>query len=132
MVICCPGRINSQAHCDDSKGDQDISFSLFTTLLEDSIRYSTSNGAISSTREQWDLEINNILKLNNGLLKKNRLKALEGVKQLLEKENWRAAIINNQLEYWTSFHLDPEDDEMKKKEYCGIVIRYLRKTLRRP
>jgi uncharacterized protein (TIGR02646 family) len=132
MVICCPGRINSEAHCDDSKGDLDITFNLFKPLLEQSIKYLSKNGSIYSTNAIWNNEINNIIKLNNNLLRKNRLKALEGVQQLLEKENWRPAVISTQLEYWSSLHLDTTDNEMKRIEYCGIIIWYLQKTLRRP
>ena len=29
MVICCPGAINSDFHCDKSKGENNISFNLF-------------------------------------------------------------------------------------------------------
>jgi uncharacterized protein (TIGR02646 family) len=132
MVICCPGRINSEAHCDDSKGNLDITFNLFTPALENSIKYLSKNGSIYSTNETWNNEINNIVKLNNSLLRKNRLLVLQGVQQLLEKENWRPSIISAQLEYWSSLHLDTNDNEMKKNEYCGIVVWYLQKTLSRP
>lgn len=132
MVICCPGRINSEAHCDDSKGNQDISFNLFTPLLEESVKYLSKNGTIYSTNTTWDYEINNIVKLNNNLLRKNRLKALEGVQQLLEKDGWRKSSISEQLEYWSALHEDDTDEEMKRLEYCGIVIWYLKKALNKP
>lgn len=132
MVICCPGRINSEAHCDDSKGNLDITFNLFSPLLEQSIKYISKNGSIYSTNATWNNEINNVVKLNNSLLRKNRLKALEGVQQLLEKEGWRTSVITTQLEYWNSLHIDTTDNEMKRIEYCGIVIWYLQKALVRP
>ena len=132
MVICCPGKINSEAHCDDSKGNLDISFNLFTPNLEQSIKYFSKNGGIYSTNTTWNNEINNVVKLNNKLLRKNRLKALEGVQQLLEKENWKQGVILEQLDYWSSFHTDPVDNESKRPEYCGIIIWYLQKSLKRP
>jgi hypothetical protein len=92
----------------------------------------SKNGSIYSTNATWNNEINNEIKLNNSLLRKNRFKALEGVQQLLEKENWRTSIISNQLEYWSSLHLDVTDNEMKRVEYCGIILWYLRKSLNRP
>jgi len=124
MVVCCPGNINGSAHCDKSQGSNNVTLPLFNIQLQQSIRYSTLHGEIKSSNNVWDAEINNILSLNNPLLKYNRIQTLIGVRRVLEPLKWRKAKIREKLTQWTS--LDPNG---KLKPYCGIVIWYLRKKI---
>jgi len=125
MVICCPGYLNADAHCDKSKGKLSVTFSLFNNVFPDTISYSVKNGTISSGNTTWNKEINDMLNLNNSLLAYNRLYVLEGIKTVIEKKKWKKAKIEEKLEKW----LNPDADG-KLKPYCGIVIWYLQKKNR--
>ncbi len=125
MVICCPGLIDGTAHCDKSKDNLEISFNIFHPSLQNSISYSTKDGKIKSSNLVWDNEIENILKLNNSMLKVNRKDALDGVISILEKKKWRKAEISSKLDLWKT-----KNTNGKHKPYCGIVIWFLEKRLR--
>jgi uncharacterized protein (TIGR02646 family) len=124
MVVCCPGNLNGAFHCDTAKGDQDISFSPFSSSLQDSIRYSSKSGEISSSDENWDRELREVVKLNHNLLKANRLETLRGVIMALEQKQWRRNELRIKLDEWQRPHASG-----KKKPYCGIVIWFLKKKL---
>ena len=126
MVICCPGYINGEEHCDKSKDNSDISFNLFLPALQSSISYSSKDGSIKSSNQQWNDEISSILSLNNSMLKINRKDVLDGVIMALEKKKWRPAEISSKLESWKS-----KDTKGKMKPYCGIVIWFLERRLKR-
>lgn len=71
MVICCPGHIGTDDHCDRLKGAKDISFTPLDQQFINTIKYN-SDGTIISTNELYNTEINDILNLNTKLLKVNR------------------------------------------------------------
>lgn len=125
MVICCPGNINGEAHCDKSQGSADITLPIFNIQLQQSIIYSSYTGGIKSTNIAWHNTIDLLLNLNNPVLKFNRLQALNGVRQLLENKKWTKAQIQVKLDEWSN-----PNDKGKLKPYCGMVIWYLQKKLR--
>ena len=95
MVICCPGAIDGNFHCDKSKGNSDITFDLFQQRCMDTLSYGTGDGAIRSSNNTFDLEINEVLSLNNALLKRNRLMTLNGIIRQLKKKELLEAIPNS-------------------------------------
>ncbi len=125
MVVCCPGFINGNPHCDKSKDRASVTFSLFDNLFPNTIRYSIKNGTIISTNTTWNNEINDILNLNNAMLAYNRKYVLDGIKVVIDNKKWKKAKIEEKLEEWAKF-----DKNGKLKPYCGIVIWYLKKKLR--
>lgn len=125
MVVYCSGAINEDFHCDKSKKDKNISFTPFDDNFIDSIRYSSSDGKISSTNERWNKEINTTLNLNNSLLKENRLKVLYATIDYLGKERWTKSKLKKMLDNWSR-----KDEKGKFKPYCGIVIWFLNIKLR--
>jgi hypothetical protein len=124
MVICCPGNINGEAHCDKSQGSTDIRLPMFNIQLQKSIEYSSHTGEIKSKDNVWHYSMDKTLNLNNILLKYNRLYALNGVQQILEDKKWTKAQIQEKLDEWSNLN------NGKLKPYCGIVIWYLEKKLR--
>jgi uncharacterized protein (TIGR02646 family) len=126
MIICCPGAINTDIHCDKKKGDSNISFNIFDENFIDTIFYKTKNGIMESSNLQWNEDINEVLNLNNELLKQNRKAVIEGIVEVLGKNVWSEAQLSSQLIKWKSF-----DKEHKLKEYCGIVIWYLTQKTRK-
>lgn len=125
MVICCPGAISKEFHCDKLKGEQDITFSLFDDSFIPTLKYSTKSGSIESANPIWNKEINSILNLNNEILKANRLETLNGVICSLRGKEWTSSDIRKKLEEW-----DNKDKKDKLKPYCGIVVWFLNKKLK--
>ena len=122
MAICCPGNLNDEPHCDKLKGRNSVSFNLHTAALQQSIRYASLDGAISSSNDTWNKEMNELLNLNHGLLKANRKEALSGVIEFLNAAGWTTQAINAKLNQWRQ-----RNTEGKYYEFCGIVIWYLEK-----
>lgn len=125
MVICCPGNIDGNAHCDKSQESNDVTLPIFRPQLQASITYGSYTGEIKSSDSSWNGQIQQLLNLNNALLKLNRLETLKAIRAIVEDNKWRPAKIQEKLEEWTSF-----DQEGKLKPYCGIVIWYLQKKLK--
>jgi uncharacterized protein (TIGR02646 family) len=125
MVICCPGFINGDEHCDKSKKSQALTFSPIEPYFFKTVSYSSKDAAIKSSNEDWDAEINDILCLNNAMLKANRNETLAGVRMVLENKKWKKSELEAKLEEWMNF-----DKNGKMKPYCGIVIWYLAKKIK--
>lgn len=125
MVICCPGNLNNEFHCDNLKNGNSVSFDLFNSELEKSIKYFPKDGKIESSNLQWDSEINTLLNLNHLLLKYNRKETLSGIIKSIETKGWNRTSLNRNLKKWSTF-----DSQGKLKPFCGIVIWYLQKKLK--
>lgn len=129
MVICCPGAIESTAfkrsHCDRHKGETRLSFTPFDNNFVNTISYK-SDGTIFSTNAQYNEDLNKVLNLNIGLLKANRKAVRDQLITSLGKREWKKADIEKILKLYTE-----KDKTGKKKEYCGVVINYLTKKLRK-
>ncbi len=132
MVICCPGSIDVDSHCDKSKGHQSISFSLFVPQLQQSISYSSKDGTIKSSMPTIDDELNRILNLNNRRLKANRLQVIEAIIAILDKKKWKKSECEQQLEAWKvrAVKQIKNEDKLAFKPYCGVVIYFLEKKLK--
>jgi uncharacterized protein (TIGR02646 family) len=130
MVICCPGKMNGEDHCDTKKGDSEMRFSPFDSRTQESISYSSGNGMIKSNHTEWNEDINTVLNLNHPLLQANRKQTLDGVIDSLtilrQKGTWKSSDIEKNIAKWSN-----PDAEGKRKEYCGIVLWYLKRKLKR-
>lgn len=71
LVICCPGAITDDFHCDKKKEERIISFDLFSDQFVNTLSYQ-SDGKIKSSNAVWNKEIDEVLNLNNSMLKQNR------------------------------------------------------------
>lgn len=125
MVICCPGNLNNEFHCDTLKNGNSVSFDLLNSELEKSIKYFPKDGKIESSNLKWDSEINTLLNLNHLLLKYNRKETLSGILKSIETKGWDRTSLNRNLKKWRTF-----DSQGKLKPFCGIVIWYLQKKLK--
>ncbi|MCM1140059.1 MAG: hypothetical protein NC453_15945 [Muribaculum sp.] len=128
MVICCPGASvstdNDLTHCDRHKGETQMSLSPLDKNFIDTLSYG-NDGAIKSSSNQWDSELNTILNLNLDILKRNRKKVLEDLIRTLKSKGWDKT---NLEKIYMAF--STKDKEGKRKEYCGIVLWYVAKKLR--
>jgi uncharacterized protein (TIGR02646 family) len=125
MVICCPGNLNNEAHCDKLKGDNSISFDSHSAQLQQSISYSSKDGTIKSDNEIWNNEMNEFLNLNHAWLKRNRKSALEGVIEALMSKGWNISSVKQKYQEWSN-----TEERKYHFEYCGIVVWYLSKKLK--
>lgn len=85
----------------------------------------SKNGEIKSSHTDWGNEMNHILNLNKNILRKNRHSALKGVITQLKK-GWKVSQVRKELEKWRN-----KESDGHYKPYCGIVISYLEKKLKR-
>ncbi len=128
MVICCPGAVNSTAyrdsHCDRHKGENPISFTPFDRHTIETLSYK-SDDTIESTDKDYNRDINEVLNLNNPLLKRNRKAVRDQIIKSLGKKEWKRADIESMLNTYLS-----KDANGCRKEYCGVAIHYLTRKLR--
>lgn len=124
MVICCPGAINSNFHCDKSKGENNISFDLFDDNFINTISYKTRTGEITCSNPTHNDEINKVLNLNHPLLMSNRLHVIKGIKISLTQKKWTKNELTKQLKKWAS-----KNTHGQFYPYAGIVIWYLTQKL---
>lgn len=124
MVICCPGAISHDFHCDKLKGDKDLSFNLFDDSFFSTISYNTKDGKIKSLDSLFNSEMNRTLNLNNSLLKKNRVQTLNASIDYLNKSKWKKAKIKKFLTDWNT-----KNEKGQFRPYQGIVVWYLNKKL---
>lgn len=131
MVICCPGHIGNEDHCDRLKGSRDISFSPFDSSFIETLSYKT-DGEIVSSNEQYNKEINEVLNLNTKILKENRKSTWEAVKKELIARNggkpWNKSILSKYVEKYSSRH--ERNGKLKLIPYCGVVLFFLQKKLK--
>lgn len=127
MVLCCDGDVgkNKDFHCDRSKQNKEISFSLFDEVAMNSISYKTMDGTIASSNSVYDKEINEVLNLNNAVLKLNRSSVIKALTKELGKRIWSKKDVLEKLERYRQKNKDGE-----LHEYCGVVIWFLTKKLR--
>lgn len=136
MVVCCPGHIGTEDHCDRLKGAKDISFTPLDQQFIKTIKY-RSDGTILSTNKQYDREINEILNLNTELLKKNRKTMLTEVITRINvdckrEKSWDKNTLERYLSKYSEKHSEKDGEDVKEKyySYCGIITWFLQKKLR--
>ena len=132
MLICCPGHIGEDEHCDRKKSNQDISFSPLDFAFINTLTY-TSKGIIKSSNPVYDEEINSILNLNTPFLVLNRKTMLIEVIQHInrtckQKEKWSKSVLRDILAKYQNKHV--EGNKQKYYPYCGIVVWYIQKKLK--
>lgn len=133
MVICCPGHIGDEDHCDKKKGNADISFSPFDKNFIQTLSYTTS-GNIKSSNPQYDKELNEVLNLNTKLLLQNRKMMIdELIKQVNTNFNNNKPIAKGFLKKMISRYSQTYNDNGMQKyhEYCGVARYYLENKLKR-
>lgn len=125
MVICCPGHIGAEDHCDRLKGAQDISFTPLDQQFISTIKYN-SDGTITSTNEVYNREINDTLNLNTELLKRNRKAMLtEVITQInvscKKGKSWDKKTLEGYLSKYSEKHLEKDEEGEKEKYYPYVA-----------
>lgn len=135
MVMCCPGHIGSEDHCDRLKGEKDISFSPLDKNFIATVKY-RSDGTILSTDTTCNDEMNKILNLNTELLRKNRYNMLtEVIKEINSKckngQSWNKKRLTTYLRKYGEKHAAKNEERAEYYPYCGIVVWFLKKKLQK-
>lgn len=117
------GKPPRNQHCDTKKGNSNISFNPSNPLddIESKIRY-LGDGTIKSEDPQINREINDILNLNQSLLKNNRKAVLDAVQKFMDKSP-STGHIRKKLKQWKG------DNITELYEYCQVAVYYLQKKL---
>jgi len=133
LLGCCKGGEGNKPRnqtCDTRKGSKSILFSPANQAynIESKIKYSTTSGKISSSDTIFNRQINDVLNLNFSRLITNRIKALEGVENFLNKKAGRRnkAEIQKVIETYKSKNAND-----KFKEYNAYILHYLNIKLAR-
>ena len=131
MVVCCPGHIGDENHCDRKKDSNDISFSPLDAAFISTLSY-TSEGEIKSSNAAYNNDIENTLNLNTKLLVINRKSVREKIIVQLNATckrsgKWDKALLIKYLSKYENMH--SEDGCLKYYPYCGVIIWYIRKKL---
>ena len=116
-------------HCDTRKGVRDFSRNPANPMprLENLITFQ-GDGQIASDNAAFDAELNEVLNLNEAYLRNSRKEVLEAFKRALEKRGHlsRATIVK-----WAK-DWNGELDGGELREFCQVVVYWLRKRLARP
>ena len=131
MVICCPGHIGNEDHCDRLKGSKDISFSPLDSHFIATLSYKV-DGEIVSSEDKYNNELNDVLNLNTPILKENRKNAWEAVKKeliaLKGEKPWNKAILSKYIKKYS--YKTEKGGKLKLTPYCGVVLFFLQKKLK--
>ena len=130
ILAACPGnegRPTADQHCDTRKANSDLTFNPAQHDVEIRLQY-LGNGTIQSTETAFNDEINDVLNLNFSRLKGNRQRAVEAVRQALDKKSGprTKSQIKSLISRWNS-----ADNDGRRKEFCAVAIYFLKKRLRR-
>lgn len=126
LLACCLGKTQEKSHCDTSKGNAEVSLSPLSPSCIDTLSYESGTGKIKSSDLDYERELDRILHLNTPIIKQNRLRVLQGAIQALRSVGFNSGAIGSLLKKW-----DAVDREGKRKPYCGIVIYFLEKKLKK-
>lgn len=132
MVVCCPGHIGDEPHCDRQKGSEDISFTPLDSVFINTLSY-TSEGKIQSSNPTYQTEIETILNLNTKLLilgrKEVRDEVIRNINHLCKKDGtWDKATLEKYLAKYENMHMN--NDRKEYYPFCGIISWYLRRKLK--
>ncbi|MBN1969474.1 MAG: TIGR02646 family protein [Candidatus Delongbacteria bacterium] len=131
MVLCCKGGEGlpkKEQFCDSFKGAKEIP-QIIKHLHNDISGYIIygNDGTISSNDKELDAEINDCLNLNNGkYLKENRKQKIADIQSKLQsKFQDKSANANIFKKLINSY-----ESCLEKEPFCGVVIFYLKKSLK--
>lgn len=122
------GQPASRQHCDTSQADRDISRHPADRdhFIEDLVHYH-GDGEIGALDQLFDRELREVLNLNTAFLVRHRKMILEGFKDTLRKRgSLEVVTIERLLRKWNG-----ESGSGELEPYCGVVVYWLRKRLRR-
>ena len=127
LFIAClggEGKSKREQYCDSFKGEKELIDINLLSNIENFIQYS-KQGEILSTNKKIDKELNQILNLNNKILKRNRKETYQRLIQNLNKKSWTTQTIKQTISKYKNMDLNG-----KYYEFCEMIIYFLTKKLK--
>lgn len=127
LFIACDGgegKRGKEQYCDTFKGEDELKSINLLDVIEQYIQYSKL-GDVSSTDSKINTELNDILNLNNKILKKNRKQSYQRLIQNLQQRGWTNQTINQDITKYKDL-----DDEGKYYEFSQMIVYVLTKKLK--
>lgn len=129
MLACCMGNEGQREKhetCDTRKGNQKLTISPLNEAHIRTLKYA-ADGSIVSTDDNFEIEINKILNLNEDNLKRQRESIYKFIDRVVKKEFSKPNLtriqknnyLDNQIEWWYS------RKDGKFSEFCMVAINYL-------
>jgi len=95
MLLCCNGQAkegkNDHVYCDRKKGNKEITISPLDSNFIESLSYHYKSGKIVSSYTNWQKELDDVLNLNDSLLKENRAYTFKGIYKILNSKGWKVS-----------------------------------------
>ena len=126
LFITCnggEGKKGKEQYCDTFKGEDELININLLSSIEFHIQYSKL-GKISSSNKKIDKELNNVLNLNNKILKQNRKETYQRLIQNLSKKDWTTKTIKDNIYKYKNM-----DSNGKYKPFCEMIVYFLTKKL---
>jgi len=136
LLAVCKGIITTREkvqhrHCGESREDNPLKFNPAADDVESHISFSTRDGTILSTDDDFKTQLDTVLNLNNSFLKNNRIAVLNGFTEEIQKRFKATPLskpyLDQKLAEWTGSH-----HSNSLTPYCQIVVYWIRKRLSRP
>ncbi len=133
MMLACSGNEGDAEthHCDIRKGDLPLTFNPSSPAHARrlKIRY-LKNGTIESENAEFNVQLDEVLNLNEAMLKANWASVCGATIQTLNKiggpkKDWTKAIIDKYIQKYKSWH------NGQAEPYCGVAVYSLEKLCRR-
>jgi O-phosphoseryl-tRNA(Cys) synthetase len=131
MLGVCNGFTQGDIHCDKSKKEEFKILNPHHAGVESMVTYSL-DGTILATKDNADVfyDLNNILNLNSGNLKKARQSAIDVARGLLIKKHpikqWTKALIQKEIDAWKS-----KNEKGQYRQFCQIAIWFWEEQMKR-
>ena len=126
LLAACKGNFCDDKHCDTLKDDDEISIdpTSKTHNVETFIKYKWSDGSITYP-DAYQHDIEDVLNLNNPVLKSNRKEVIVGLTQVLSSKKFTKTECQKQLRKFQE-----PDKSGKYHHYCMVAVRFLEKRIR--
>jgi uncharacterized protein (TIGR02646 family) len=126
LLASCTGNFHTDKHCDCRKKSEELTINPtdIKNNCESIIGYKWSDGGLTYP-PQYKNDIEEILNLNNPVLKRNRKEVLEAITSVLSLKKFSKSECQKQLKKFKE-----PNNEGKLQPYCIVGIRFLEKKLR--
>jgi uncharacterized protein (TIGR02646 family) len=136
LLAACKGNEGerwSEQHCDTRKGNSSLSRNPANPShrVEDTLHFK-GDGRIVSDDPGFDAELNHVLNLNYSRLKENRKAVLEAFcAQLRKRGELQRRQLESMLREWNEVSKSDELPGGELREFCQVVVYWLRKRIAR-
>lgn len=136
LLAVCKGNSNGNQfghqHCDTKKGDKNLHINPQNIDHIRCISYRSDGTIYANDNDEFNNDLNLTLNLNDehGYLKSSRKVALDRLKDKIHSEYKDKTACRSFIEKSLQFYLS-KDQNGKRQQYCGIIIDYLIKRLKK-